>query len=123
MSIRTERVASLIKEEISLILAREYSDPHYGFVTVTGVKMTADLKIARVALSILGKAEIRERTMQMLEKEKPHIRGILGSSVALKYTPAIQFYLDESLERADRINRLIQQIHRDDGTGSNNSGE
>lgn len=123
MSIRTERVASLIKEEISLILARDYSDPRYGFVTVTGVKMTADLKIARVALSILGKPELREQTMQMLEGEKQHIRGILGSRVTLKYTPALQFYLDESLERADRINRLIQQIHRDDGTASDSSGE
>ena len=116
MSIRTERVASLIKEEISQILSREYSDPHYGFVTVTDVKMTADLKIARIALSVLGNAEMRERTMEMLEEEKHHIRGALGSRVTLKYTPSLQFYLDESLERADRINRLIRQIHRDDGT-------
>jgi ribosome-binding factor A len=123
MSIRTERVASLIKEEISLILARDYGDPGYGFITVTAVKMTADLKIARIALSILGKPDVREKTMHMLEAEKQHIRGILGSHIALKYTPALQFYLDESLERADRINRLIQQIHRDDGDSSNSPGE
>ncbi len=123
MSIRTERVASLIKEEIGSILGREYSDPGYGFITVTEVKMTADLKIARVALSVLGKPELRERTMQMLEGEKQHIRGMLGSRLTLKYTPALQFYLDESLERADRINRLIQQIHQNDGPGPNNSGK
>ncbi len=124
MSIRTERVASLIKEEMGTILGREYSDPGYGFVTVTDVKMTADLKIARIALSIFGKQEQRERTMEMLESEKQHIRGMLGSQLRLKYTPALQFYLDESLERADRINRIIQKIHQNDTSGSNDpSGE
>ena len=123
MSIRTERVASLMKEEIGSILGRDYNDPGYGFITVTDVKMTADLKIARVALSILGTQKQREATMEMLENEKQHIRGMLGSQVRLKYTPSLQFYLDESLERVDRINRLIQQIHSNDERPANNSDE
>jgi ribosome-binding factor A len=115
MSIRTERVASVIREEIAAILAREYRDPEFGFVTVTHVKMTADLKIARVGLSILGKGEVREKTMKLLEEQKHHIRGLVGSHVRLKYTPALQFYLDETMERVERINDLIRKIHENDG--------
>jgi ribosome-binding factor A len=114
MSIRTERVASLIKHEIASILSREYRDPEFGFVTVTDVQMTADLKIARVAVSILGQSDVRERTMRLLEEEKHRIRGLVGSHVRLKYTPALHFYLDETMERVERINALIKQIHEGD---------
>ena len=114
MSIRTEKVASLIRHEIGNILAREFHDPPWGFITVTDVRMTADLKIARIALSVLGDEQVRHRTMEMLEEEKQHIRGLLGAEIRLKYTPTLQFYLDETLERVDRINKLIRRIHEDD---------
>jgi len=116
MSIRTERVASLIKEEIGAILIREYSDPSLGFTTVTEVTMTPDLKIAKVYLSILGAPGLRDRTMARFEEEKTHIRGLVGSHLRLKFTPSLQFYLDETLDRVDRINHLIKKIHTD---GSN----
>ena len=114
MSIRTERVASLMKEELGAILSREYSSPSYGFITVTDVRMTADLKIARVAVSIFGNDKVRSRTMAMLESEKPRIRGIVGSHVRLRYTPSLLFLLDDSLDAVDRINRLIKKIHNDE---------
>lgn len=114
MSIRTERVASLIKEELAAIVLREYSDPSFGFITVTAVKMTPDLKIAKVAFSVFGKAEVRAKTMKMLEDQKAHIRGLVGSRMSLKFTPSLQFYLDDTLENVDRINTLIKQIHVND---------
>ena len=114
MSIRTERVASLIKEELGAILLREYTSPSYGFITVTDVKMSADLKIAKVALSVLGNDEVKARTMAMLESEKPHIRGMLGSHVRLRYTPSLLFLLDDSLDTVDRINLLLKKIHDDE---------
>ena len=114
MSIRTERVASLIKEEIGAIMTREFSDPSFGFITVTDVKMTPDLKIAKVAFSVFGNADVRTKTMKMLEQQKSYIRGLVGSHMSLKFTPALQFYLDDTLEHVDRINTLIKQIHSDD---------
>lgn len=114
MSIRTERVASLIKEEIGAILTREYSDPSFGFITVTDVKMTPDLKIAKVAFSVFASEEVRAKTMKMLEGQKSHIRGLVGSHMSLKFTPALQFFLDNTLEHVDRINTLIKRIHIDD---------
>jgi len=118
MSIRTERVASLIKEEIGNILTREYRDPGYGFITVTDVKMSPDLKIAKVLLSVLGGDENKEKTMKMLERERQHIQGMVGSHLRLKYTPLLQFYLDETMERVDRINMLIRKIHEHDDTST-----
>ncbi len=115
MSIRTERVASLIKEEVGGILGREYRDRSFGFITVTDVKMSPDLKIARVSVSVFGNGEVQERAMKMMEEEKPRIRGLLGSHLRLKYTPILHFYLDDTMERVDRINTLLRKIHEDDG--------
>lgn len=117
MSIRTERVASLIKEEIGAILVREYSDRSFGFTTVTEVRMTPDLKIAKVYFSVFGSPEVQTKTMTMLKEERSHIRGMVGSHLRLKFTPALQFYLDDTLDHVDRINHLIKKIH-DDASGT-----
>jgi ribosome-binding factor A len=114
MTIRTERVASLIKEEIGSLLSREYRDPEFGFMTVTDVRMTPDLKIAKVSVSVLGGSESKQKAMKMIERERQHIQAKVGSHLRLKYTPLLQFYLDETLERVDRINQLIRKIHEDD---------
>lgn len=121
MSIRTERVASLIKEEIGSILSREYNDPAYGFITVTDVRMTPDLKIARIAFSILGGEEKQQKGLQMLEQNKQHIRSLIASRVTLRFAPALQFELDDSLQRVDRINAIIRQIHNGDGRNGDQS--
>jgi ribosome-binding factor A len=121
MSIRTERVASVIKERIAEILIHDYNNPAYGFVTVTDVKMSPDLKIAKVYLSVFGSEAVQSKAMKMFESEKQHIRGLVASHVQLKFAPALQFYLDRTLEEADKINRLIKKIHEDDSKQSNDS--
>jgi ribosome-binding factor A len=114
MSLRTERVASLIKEEVGMMFAREYRDPSYGFITVTDVHMTPDLRIAKIYVSIMGSTEVKERTLAMLEDKKGDVRSMIGNTVRLKFTPSIQFYIDETLDRVEKINSLIRQIHKDD---------
>jgi ribosome-binding factor A len=114
MSIRTERVASLIREEIAGLLVREYSDPAWGFTTVTDVRMTADLRIARVYFSIFGSPEIRAKTFAALEADRSHIRGIVGSHLRMRFVPDLEFYQDDSLDRVERINRIIKTIHAND---------
>ena len=114
MSLRTERVASLLKEEVGTYLAREYRDAQYGFITVTEVHMSPDLRIAKIYVSIMGNVEVKERTMKMLEERKGEIRAFVGSHMRLKFTPTVQFYIDETLDRVDRIDQLIRQIHKDD---------
>jgi ribosome-binding factor A len=113
MSLRTERVASLIKEEVGMYFTREYRDPSYGFLTVTEVHMTPDLKIAKIYVSVMGSAEMKTRTMTMLEDHKSEIRSFIGSHMRLKFTPSVQFFMDETLDRVERIESLIKQLRKD----------
>jgi ribosome-binding factor A len=114
MSIRTSRVASLIKEEIGSILVREYTSPAYGFTTVTDVTVTGDLRIAKVYFSIMGTPEVQKRTMEMLEAEKGHFRSIVGSHIRIRFVPELQFYHDTTMDRVDRINTLLREIHKNE---------
>ncbi len=114
MSLRTERVGSLVKEEVGMFLLREYRDPEYGFITVTEVHMTPDLRIAKIYLSIMGNEDIKERTRVKLEHNKHEIRSFIGSHLRLKFTPEVQIYVDETLDRVERIDQLLKQIHKDD---------
>lgn len=122
MSIRTERVASVIKEEIGAILIREYNDPAYGFITVTDVRVTPDLKLAKVMFSIMGAADVQKKTMAMLERERSHLRGMVGRKLTLRYTPDLQFYHDTTMDRVHRINTLINEIHKNDSGHGDDSG-
>lgn len=114
MSIRTERVASLLKEELGAILVRDYNDPSYGLITVTEVVVTGDLRIAKVYFSVLGNADVQKKTMAMLERERSHLRGMLGSKLRLRLVPELLFFQDTTMERVYRINTLINEIHKND---------
>jgi ribosome-binding factor A len=121
MSIRTERVASVIKEEIGTLLVRDYNNPAYGFITVTDVRVTADLKIAKVMFSIMGTPEVQKKTMAMLEGERSHMRGMVARKLTLRFIPDLQFYHDTTMDRVHRINTLINEIHKNDsGHGDSN---
>ncbi len=114
MSLRTDRVASLIKEEVGTFLTREYRDPAYGFITVTDVHITSDLRLAKIYVSIMGSSEVKMMTLQMLENHKGIIRSFIGSHLRLKFTPSIQFFVDETLDRVERINQIIKHLHDKD---------
>ena len=114
MSLRTDRVASLIKEEVGTYFAREYRDSRYGFITVTDVQVTPDLQIARIYYTTMGDERARERTAQALQRALPFIRRSIGSRVRLRRVPEVEFIFDESVEKLERIERLIQEIHSKD---------
>ena len=118
---RPERVASLLKQELGEILVRDYGDQTAGFTTVTEVKLTADLRNARVYVSVFGDDDVREKTMALLKAETPHIRALVASRIRIRFIPELQFVRDETLDRVDRINSLIRQIHRDDASETDGS--
>lgn len=99
-----------------MLFTREYRDPSYGFITVTDVQMTPDLRIAKIYVSIFGDEKRKSDTLEMLNEQKPHIRGFIGSHVRLKFTPSIQFYLDDTLDRVEKINELIKKTHTGNDT-------
>ncbi len=122
MSVRTDKVASLVKQEIGSIFQRNFSMAEYGFLTVTEVRMSPDLKIAKVYVSVFGNAEQKRASMELLEGQKGFIRAELGHAVRLKFTPTLLFFLDESLDRAMNIENILNKIHNDAAKGDNDEG-
>jgi len=107
---RSLRVAELLKEEISRIIFKEIKDPWVGFVTITKVKVTDDLKLAKVYLSVIGNDDARTKSLQGLERAKNFIRAGIRSTAGLRYTPELRFYYDDTLDYAEKIDNLLKKI-------------
>ena len=122
MSVRTEKVASIVKEEIGVIFQRNFDMKDYGLITVTEVRMSPDLKIAKVYISVFGDADQKQKTLGMLESQKTFVRQTLGHNIRLKFTPSIVFYLDETMDNAMNLERIFKKIHKDEVPG-NGHGE
>jgi ribosome-binding factor A len=98
--------------EISDILHTRVKDPRLGFVTITDVEMTKDLRIAKVFFSVLGSETGRVDSIKALESAKAFIQAEVGSRIRMKFLPKLIFRLDTSLEYGARIETLIMQIHK-----------
>ncbi|MDX1622465.1 MAG: 30S ribosome-binding factor RbfA [Gemmatimonadota bacterium] len=115
---RMDRVDELLKEEIAGIL-RDMKDPRVGFLTVMDVETSPDLRHARVYVSVLGEEEEKQEAMEALRRARGWVRARVGEEVTLKFLPEIHFELDRTLERAARIEELIDEMRSDvKGAGS-----
>ena len=110
---RIERVNELMREAIATILSTKITDPRIGFVTVTKVETTPDLRHARVFLSILGDRKQRAKTMEALEHAKGFVRNEMAKVVRLKYLPELAFQTDESLESSYRIGSILKRLEKE----------
>ncbi|MFA8342033.1 MAG: 30S ribosome-binding factor RbfA [Rhodothermaceae bacterium] len=117
MSIRQEKVQKMIKEELSLIFLNRMKDPAFSLVTITGVKVTPDLKIAKVFVSMLEK-ERRDSVLKKLNSLKKMIRTALAQRINLKFAPELLFYVDETADYVDKMEELFRQINENDNNGS-----
>ncbi|NOX65330.1 MAG: 30S ribosome-binding factor RbfA [Chlorobi bacterium] len=114
MSIRLEKIAELIKEEISLIFLYKIQDPSLGMLTVTSVKVTPDLKSAKIYISIFEK-ENREEKIDKLNQIKGYIRSLLASKINhLRNIPDLDFYIDDTLDYVEKMENIFKKIHKDD---------
>lgn len=111
MSTRLEKVSDLIRDEISRLLLREVRDPRIGFATITGAEVSPDLKSVRVFVSVLGSAEARDGALRALNSAAGFFRRTLFKNLRLRYAPAVSFRLDDSLDRGERIDRVLREIH------------
>lgn len=115
MSIRTDRIASLIREELGTMLSREFSgSAEFGFATVTEVRVTPDLRLARVFVSVLGSQEKQERTMERIQVQRKHYRSELGRRINLRFVPDVEFRHDTSLDNAMHIESLLRQVRKEE---------
>ncbi|WP_247217909.1 30S ribosome-binding factor RbfA [Synechococcus sp. C9] len=111
---RVERVAELIKREISQLLLSGIKDDRVGqgLVSVTAVEVSGDLQHAQVYVSIFGSPAVRAQTMAGLESATGYVRTVLGQRVRLRRTPEVVFREDTSLERGSRVIALLNQIRQ-----------
>jgi ribosome-binding factor A len=106
---RTDRVEELLKQEIARIVREDVKDPRVGFATIMDVVVSPDLRHARVFVSVLGTEEDKKASLAALRRAGGFIRARVGDEVTLKYLPELKFEIDRSLERAARIEALLDE--------------
>jgi ribosome-binding factor A len=111
---RPDKVSHAIKKEVSLIIHDELKDPRLGFVTITDVEMTPDLREARIYFSVLGKEEEHKNTKEALDSALGFIRRLIGQRIKLRFVPEISFREDRSSEYGARIEEILNQIKEKD---------
>jgi len=104
------RVDEAVREVLSAALSEGLKDPRVGFVTVTDVKTTPDLRQARVYVSVLGDDAARSATLDGLASAHGFLQGRIGRELRMKRTPTLEFRYDDTAERADRLTRLIDRV-------------
>lgn len=113
--LRIEKVQELIKQEVSQIILQELKDPRIGFVTVTQVDVTGDLRMAKIYVSIMGSDEQIKNTWDGLQAALGFIRREIGHRIRLRCTPELSFHLDKSLDYSVHIQELLTKIKAEDG--------
>ena len=111
---RAERVSDQIKREVSQIIQCQVKDPHIGFITITDVEMTDDLRVAKIFYSVLGNEQNKKDTRLALQRAKNFIQMEIGKRVKIKHTPIVSFRYDKSIEYGAHIEELIKKIHQQD---------
>ena len=111
---RERRVASVVREIVSRVLVTELSDPRMGLVTVTGVDVSADLRIADVRVSVLGEPKAQRQCMEAIAHSRGHIQERVADSVDMKFCPVLKFHLDDSVKKSVAVSALIARARAED---------
>jgi ribosome-binding factor A len=108
--LRHEKVQEQLKKEVSLIIVNELKDPRLGFVTITKVELTADLRYAKIYFSVLGKDEDYDKCEAALKSGLGFIRRLVGQRIRLRFIPELTFRRDRSIEYSVRIQEVLNEI-------------
>jgi ribosome-binding factor A len=106
---RMRRINEVLREVIGAAIGSELSDPRIGFVTVTSVETSPDLRTARVYVSVLGGEREREATLAALQSSHGIVQAKIAAETRMKRTPTLSFHYDETIERGVRISRLLEE--------------
>lgn len=112
--LRVEKVQEFIKQEVSKIILNDLKDPRIGFVTVTQVEATGDLRSAKIFVSLMGSDEQKAATWSGLQKALGFIRSEIGKRIRLRMTPDLSLHIDESLDYSAKIQELLIKIKEDE---------
>lgn len=110
---RPERVQEALRQEISRIVQMELKDPRIGFITITKVELTKDLRYAKIYFSVLGEMKDKTLALKGLNNAKGYIKGLVADRIKLRFVPEIAFKIDESLEYTKEIYDLLDRIKKE----------
>lgn len=119
MSHRIDKIENLIKEEISLIFLFKLQNLYSGLITITNVRVSPDLKIAKIYISVLER-ERRDEVLEKIKLKSKFIRSELASRITIKFVPELKFFIDDTLDYVEKIEGLIKKIHENDDKKGNN---
>ena len=111
-SLRLERVRELLKRQIGEVIRRELPLSEVGMLTVNAVDVAKDLQSASVFIGFVGTEVQKKRAVELLQKERKRIQGLVGRAVVLKYTPLLRFVMDDSIPRGNRVLQILDEIER-----------
>ena len=114
---RAERLAELLKRDVSEIIREDVSDPRMGFISITKVDISPDLENARIFVSIMGTEKQKRECMQGLDSATGFVRGKLGHMLELRQVPKIYFVRDDSLEKGSRVLGIIAKLEKETSAG------
>lgn len=120
---RPARVGDQIREELSELLSREVKDPGIGFITITHVKVSADLQVARAFYTLLGDAAARKATAKALDRALPFLRRQIAGRLRLRRAPELIFQYDESVEKHQRIEAILLEIKAAERSAAEEAGD
>jgi len=121
---RPDRVGDQIREMLSELLSRgAVHDPGIGFITLTRVKVSADLQVAKVFYTSLGDDNARRETSRALERATPFFRRHVGARLQLRRVPELEFRFDESIAHQDRIEQILRDLHAHDAGADSGAGD
>jgi ribosome-binding factor A len=106
---RMRRINEVLREVVGAAISNELSDPRIGFVTVTSVETSPDLRTAKVYVSVLGTEEEREQTLSGLRSSHGPIQAKIAAETRMKRTPTLSFHYDDTIEQGVRISRLLEE--------------
>jgi ribosome-binding factor A len=106
---RMRRINEVLREVVGVAVAGELNDPRIGFVTVTSVETSPDLRAAKVFVSVLGDEEEREATLEGLRSSHGVIQSRIAAETRMKRTPTLTFHYDDTIEKASRVSELLEE--------------
>lgn len=112
MSIRQKKLADQIKRIVSEVVDRKLKDPRKGFITITHVKLSGDLRIASVFFTALGNNQDVHDSLEVLNRANHFIRNEIASNIKARFIPELRFFVDDTMEHARRIEELLEDIKK-----------
>lgn len=113
-SVRQRKVAERIQQLVSTVVDRKVKDPDTGFVTITHVRVSPDLRIAYIYFTTLGNQEAAERSLEALNRAKSFIRNEIAPHVKMRFVPELRFFIDDTFEYARKIEKLLDDIKKEE---------